>query len=87
MVGQVRTHHQRDHISSSAAAELKRLRGESSGGHGDLSKEIARSHQYTLQLERQLRYYLTKGGENARTHTHTHTHTHTNTLALCVQLK
>ncbi len=41
-------------------AEVKRLKGVSSGGQ-DLSKEVARTHKYTLQLERQLRHFLTKG--------------------------
>ena len=41
-------------------AELKKLRVAASGGQ-DLSKELARTHQYTLQLERQLRFYLSRG--------------------------
>lgn len=40
--------------------EIKRMKSLSSGGH-DLSKELARTHKYTLQLERQLRHFLTKG--------------------------
>jgi len=41
-------------------AELKKLRVAASGGQ-DLSRELARTHQYTLQLERQLRFYLSRG--------------------------
>ncbi len=41
-------------------AEIKRIKGASSGGK-DVSKELARTHKYTLQLERQLRHFLVKG--------------------------
>ena len=40
--------------------EIKRLKSVASGGQ-DLSKELARTHKYTLQLERQLRHFLAKG--------------------------
>lgn len=41
-------------------AELKRVKGDSSGGK-DFTKELAKTHKYTLQLERQLRHFLVKG--------------------------
>lgn len=42
--------------------EIKRLQDVASGGQ-NLSRELARTHKYTLQLERQLRHFLAKGGE------------------------
>eukprot|EP00731_Ephydatia_muelleri_P026913 Em0018g1013a len=42
-------------------AELKKTRA-ASVGQNDLSKELAKSHQYTLQLEQQLKQYLTQAG-------------------------
>ena len=41
--------------------ELKKVRSTVSGSGGSVHKELARTHQYTLQLERQLRYFLVKG--------------------------
>ncbi len=41
-------------------AEIKRMKEDSSGGK-DLSKELAMTHKYTLQLEQQLRHFLVKG--------------------------
>ena len=44
----------------SLVAELKRMRAAVSGGQ-DWSKELARMQQYTSQLEKQLRFYLSHG--------------------------
>ena len=41
-------------------AELKMLRP--SLGKEEVTRQLAHSHQYTLQLEKQLRYYLARGG-------------------------
>lgn len=41
-------------------AELKKVRSAAGGSGGGVHRELARTHQYTLQLERQLRYYLAK---------------------------
>jgi len=46
--------------------EIKRLKAVTSGGN-DLSKELARTHKYTLQLEKQLRHFLAKGNLNTAT--------------------
>ena len=45
-------------LPPSLSAELKKLRSTLPGG--SVHKELARTHQYTLQLERQLRHYLAK---------------------------
>ena len=41
-------------------AELKRVRAAVSGGQ-NWPKEMARMQQYTSQLEKQLRFYLSRG--------------------------
>lgn len=43
------------------SAELKKLRSTTAGSGSSVHRELARTHHYTLQLERQLRYYLAKG--------------------------
>lgn len=40
-------------------AELKKL--QASLGKEESSRQLERSHRYTLQLEKQLRHYLAKG--------------------------
>ena len=45
-------------------AELKKLRGATSANTiGQESREIGRLHKYTLQLERQLRHFLSRNSE------------------------
>ena len=50
------------HETIDLKAEIKRLQGVASGGQ-NLSRDLARTHKYTLQLERQLRHFLGKGGK------------------------
>jgi len=50
------------HENQGLKAEIKKLKTSSSGKtESSHQKQLARSHQYTLQLERQLRNYLAKG--------------------------
>ena len=58
-------------------AEVKRLRG-SVPGRQDSVREMARSHQYTLQLERQLRHFLGSGEQQQQQHCQLPSH--------CIQL-
>ena len=52
------------HENQGLKADIKKLSISSTGGvklEVTQQKQLARSHQYTLQLERQLRHYLAKG--------------------------
>ncbi len=48
------------HENNGLKSEIKKLRG-SAKPDSNQQKQLARSHQYTLQLERQLRHYLARG--------------------------
>ena len=53
------------HENHDMKTEVKWLQKLRAGEGNNLSRELARAHKYTLQLERQLRHYLARGCKRA----------------------